>query len=278
MTDQPQNNYIPINNLRLHYLEWGKEGFRPMVLLHGTGDNAHMWDYFASSASNYFRIIALDQRGHGDSDWAIPPNYRCNHYVSDLTELIEALKLTGFILMGHSMGALHATRYASMRPDQVAGLIHMDIEPCPPSWNKKYLRRLYDTLPDFYNSIQDFINQIQETSPYAKKEILSYLAPFSLNKKGGGKLYRKFDKEVLNRFDQYDLRPHLANIKCPTLIIRGEESLVMRRKIAQEMNRTILNSKLVEIPRATHPVCNDNPTKVRQIVLDFLKYSDLIDI
>lgn len=179
--------------------------------------------------------------------------------------------------MGHSMGALHVDRYASMRPDKVAGLIHMDIEPYPPFWNKKYLRGLYDTLPAFYNSIQDFVNQMRETSPYAKKEILSYLASFALKKKEDDKFYRKFDKKILYHFDQYDLRPHLADIRCPTLIIRGEESRVMRREIAQEMNQNILNSKLVEIPQAAHPVCTDNPTNVQQVVLDFLKDSDLID-
>jgi esterase len=275
--DHTKNNYISINNLCLHYMELGKEVFRPMILLHGSGDNAHIWDYFASYALNHFRIINLDQRGHGDSDWAIPPAYSCDDYVSDLSGLIEALKLTGVILMGHSMGALHAAMYASMRPDKVAGLIYMDIEPYPPFWNKKYLRGLYDTLPEFYNSSQDFVNQARETSKYAKKEILSYLASFALKKKEDDKFYRKFDIEVLNHFDQYDLRLHLGYIKCPTLIIRGEESRVMRREIAQEMNQNILNSKLVEIPHAGHPVCTDNPTNVQQVVLDFLKDTGLID-
>lgn len=241
-----------------------------MILLHGIGDNAHTWDYFAFHASNYFRLIALDQRGHGDSSWAIPPAYSCNDYVNDLTLLIETLQLSGVILMGHSMGGLHAIKYASKRPGKVSGLIHIDIEPCPPSWNKKYLRRLFETLPPFYDLIQDFVNQFQEDSPYANKEILFYLANYALMKKKDGKFYSKFDRECLNFFDQYDLRPSLADIKCPTLIIRGEESKVMRHGKAQEMNRAILNSKFVEIPGATHRVHIDNPLKFQLAVLDFL--------
>jgi pimeloyl-ACP methyl ester carboxylesterase len=265
-----ESKYIVINHLRLHYLEWGEEGSRPMVLLHGSGDNAHVWDYFSCYASKYFRIIALDQRGHGNSDWPIPPAYELNDYVSDLIRLVETLQVNGIVLMGHSIGALHATAYAAMKPEKVSALIHIDIEPCPPSWNKKYLRRIYDTLPTLYDSVQDFVDQIQETSPFADKEMLFYLASFAVNKKEDDKFYARFDREVLSHFDQYDLRPHLSSIKCPTLILRGKESRVMRREKAQEMNRAILNSKLVEIPQATHPVHTDNPSTFRQIVLDFL--------
>lgn len=270
MIKQPENKYILINNLHLHYLEWGSHNSRTMILLHGTGDNAHMWDYFASDVSNLLRIIALDQRGHGDSDWAIPPSYRCYDYVNDLSMVVEALKLNEIILMGHSMGGLHAIKYASLRPDKVSGLIHIDIEPYPPSWNRKYLRRLFDTLPPFYDSTQSFVNQLQENSPYADKEMLSYLADHALKKKEDGKLYSKFDRECLSHFDQYDLRPFLADIKCPSLIIRGEASQVMRREKAQDMKQAIAHSKLVEIPKATHPVHTDNPSKFQQVILDFL--------
>ena len=277
MIREAESKYIVINHLRLHYLEWGEEGSRPMVLLHGSGDNAHVWDYFSSYASNHFRIIALDQRGHGNSDWPIPPAYELNDYVSDLIQLIETMQMNEIILMGHSIGALHATAYAAMKPEKVSALIHIDIEPCPPSWNKKYLRRLYDTMPTLYDSVQDFVNQIQENSPFANKEMLFYLASFALSKKEDGKFYAKFDREVLSHFDQYDLRPHLYSIRCPTLILRGEESRVTRREIALEMSKIISNSKLVEIPSATHPVHTDNPPKFQEAVLEFLNDCGLIN-
>jgi pimeloyl-ACP methyl ester carboxylesterase len=248
-----------------------------MVLLHGSGDNAHVWDYFASYASRYFRIIALDQRGHGDSDWPIPPAYELNDYISDLIRLVETLQVDGIVLMGHSIGALHASAYAAMKPEKVSALIHIDIEPCPPSWNKKYLRRIYDTLPTLYDSVEDFVDQIQETSPFANKEMLFYLASFALSKKEDGKFYARFDREVLSHFDQYDLRPHLSSIRCPTLILRGKESRVTRREVALEMSQIISNGKLVEIPSATHPVHTDNPKKFQEAVLEFLNDCGLIN-
>ena len=172
MGGDPEKRYIFINGLRFHCLEWNGEGSSTLILLHGTGDNAHVWDYFASSAPTHFRMIALDQRGHGESDWPRPPAYECEDYVADLDRLGRFLHLERVILMGHSMGALHATRYAATRPSVVAGLIHVDIEPRPPSWNKKYLQGLHDTLPDSYDSIEQLVDQLCETSPYARKELL----------------------------------------------------------------------------------------------------------
>ena len=275
--DKSSSHYVLINRLHLHYLEWGEHHSQPMILLHGTGDNAHMWDHFASTMCNRFRIIALDQRGHGNSDWTIPPAYSCRDYVSDLTRFIKSLQLKRVILMGHSMGALHATKYTSLVPDKVLALIHVDIEACPPLWNKEYLHKLFVKLPAFYNSTEDFVDHLHITSPYAKKEMLRYLAFHALKRKQNGKLELKFDKEVLNHFDDYDLGRNLADIKCPTLIIRGEESRVMRRKTAHQMNSSIPNSRLVEIPKSTHPVHSDNPAKFQEVVSNFLIDIHLIE-
>ncbi|RJR21183.1 MAG: alpha/beta hydrolase [Desulfobacteraceae bacterium] len=269
--------YISINGLRLHYIESGDENARPMILLHGTGDNAHIWDGLISSISKHFRTIALDQRGHGCSDWAIPPAYGCDDYVSDILEFVDDLQLEGIVLIGHSMGALHATRFASIKPQKVAGLIHVDIEPSPPLWNKKYLLNLYHTLPDYYASTEDFVRQLQQTSPFAEKDLLLQLANHALHEGVDGWLRPRFDKEVLRHFDQYDLSHDLVRITCPALIIRGEESRVMRRKEARQMNRMMLKSRLEEIPHATHPVHTDNPHAFQQAVFKFLEDAGLID-
>jgi len=271
-----RSKYILINSLRLHYIESGDKNARPMILLHGTGDNAHTWDHFVSNMSKYFRTLALDQRGHGDSEWAKSPAYGCEDYVSDLADFIEALQLEGVVLVGHSMGALHADSIASMKSQKVSALIHVDIEPCPPTWNKEYLRNLYHTLPEYYESTEDLMRQIEKTSPFAEKGLLFRLASFSLYEGMDGKLRTKFDKEVLHYFDHYNVNRHLPNINCPTLIIRGKESQVMRREKAEQMNRMIFGSRFEEIPLATHPVHADNPDGFQRAIFRFLKNAGLV--
>jgi len=269
MRKQPEDRFIHADRLRLHYLEWGSDQARTMVLLHGIGDNAHIWDHF-SRAADLWRIIVPDQRGHGLSDWAVPPAYRCDDYVADLDRLIVDLQLAGIVLMGHSMGALHATRYAALRPENVSVLVHADIEPCPPEWNTKYLLNLYEQLPAFYESVDEYVDEIQKNSPYADHKLLYDIASFALIRGKDGRYRRRFDREVLSHFDQYDLLPDLKNIRCPSLIIRGKESRVMGDEIAREMSCMIPRGRFAEVPMATHPLHTDNPIGFQRAIFDFL--------
>lgn len=270
MKNRTEDKFIHAGGMRLHYLEWESNQTRTLVLLHGIGDNAHIWNHFALNAAAFLRVIAVDQRGHGLSDWAIPPAYSCDDYVTDLDNLIHTLQLTDIVLMGHSMGALHATRYASLRPEKVSGLIHADIEPCPPEWNKKYLLNLYEQLPAFYESIDEYASETQKNSPYADKSMLHDIAALALSKGQDGKFRCQFDRQVLFHFDRYDLRPYLKNIRCPALIIRGKESRVMSEEIAREMSKMIPEGRIVEITKATHRPHIDNPAEFQRTIFEFL--------
>lgn len=262
--------YIVSSGLRLRFLERGPVSGRPMVLLHGTGDNAHTWDILVPHLTPHFRVIALDQRGHGRSDWAVPPAYRCRDYLQDLTTAIHSLGLEGIILLGHSMGALHASLYAALNPGRVAALIHVDIEPFPPDWNRKYLLGLYNSLPESYASPEDYIAEIARNCPYAHREHLHALAAEALSCRDG-RWYRTFDREILARFDDYDLRGGLPDIQCPALVVRGAESRVLGRHAAEQMTKALPAGELSEIPKATHPAHLDNPDGFREAVVGFLK-------
>jgi esterase len=270
MADGPVDRWIIVNDFRLHYLEWGSASAPAMVLLHGIGDNAHIWDDLAASLQNRLRIIALDQRGHGRSDWAVPPAYRCEDYVGDLASLMEILTLEQAVIGGHSMGALHATCYAAMKPERVSGLIHVDIEPCPPEWNRKYLLNLYRDLPPVYPTLQAYVEEIAKNCPHAEPSRLLQYAGLALNRQENGQFCCQYDREVLRHFDCYDLRPALGAVRCPTLIVRGEESQVMTRPVTEEMARSVLEAHIAEIPVSAHPVLMENPAAFRRAVTDFL--------
>lgn len=263
----PAEHFLQLGALRFHLLDRGTG--RAVLLLHGTGDNARTWDLLSPALAESFRVLALDQRGHGESGWAVPSSYRCDDYLGDLTAVIDTLGLDGMILLGHSMGALHASLYAALNPGRVAALIHVDIEPFPPDWNRKYLLGLYRTLPDDYPSPEQYIEEIARNAPYANREHLRDLASRSLTRKNDRWL-RAYDREILARFDHYDLRDHLAEIRCPTLVIRGAESRVLGREAAERMVRALPAGELAEIPRATHPAHLDNPDGFRDAVTGFL--------
>lgn len=264
-----RERFLAIHGLRLRVLEQGPVSARPMVLLHGTGDNIHTWDLITPHLASHFRVVALDQRGHGKSSWAVPPAYRCDDYMLDLAAVIDSLGLECMILLGHSMGALHASLYAALNPGRVAALIHVDIEPCPPDWNRKYLLGLYKSLPDSYASPEEYIRELARNSPYARKELLQDLAANSLEQREG-RWYRTYDREILARFDRYDLLTRLPAIRCPALVIRGAESRVLGRQAAEQMAKAMPAAEMMEIPSATHPAHLDNPDGFRETVMGFL--------
>jgi len=274
----PGNGWIRSSDLKLHYTEWGSPDSPTALLLHGIGDNGRIWDSFARIASPFLRIIALDQRGHGLSGWALPPAYTEDDYVADLCTAADYLDLRGFVLIGHSMGALHATRYAIMHPERVSALVHTDIEPRPPDWNRKYLLNLYHEMPASYTSREDYALGAGLHSPRAKKEILLEFADHALVRSEDGLLRPRFDREVLRHFAGYDLTPDLSRIKCPVLAIRGENSRVMSRAAAEAMSRAVPNGRFVEITGAAHPVHTEDPEAFTEIVLAFLHETGIIEI
>ena len=75
---------VSVGGLNLHYQEWGSPSAPPIIMLHGFGVSGHMFDEFAERMQDRFRLIALDQRGHGDSSWADDGNYTRQAFVDDL--------------------------------------------------------------------------------------------------------------------------------------------------------------------------------------------------
>src|SRR6266508_5249710 len=101
---------VEVNGLRLNFLEWGMSGRPVLCFLHGGSAHAHWFDLVAPAFVDRFHVIALDQRGHGESDWAEPPAYATENFAADLLGVIDALGGRRIALIGHSMGGHNAMR------------------------------------------------------------------------------------------------------------------------------------------------------------------------
>ena len=89
--NSPTDKYINVNNLKIHYLEWGNIQNPTIILVHGIAQTCHSWDFISLGLSEKYRVIALDLRGHGDSDWSSDNNYTLETYSDDLHAIIEKL-------------------------------------------------------------------------------------------------------------------------------------------------------------------------------------------
>src|SRR5919202_6536227 len=126
---EPRDRFVTANGLTLHYLDWGggRQGV-PLVLLHGLRDQAHGWDAVAPGLVGHGHVLALDQRGHGASDWP-PTGYAPEDFAADLAAFLDVLDLaaTPPVVVGHSMGGRTALAFAARYPDRLRGLVVVDV-------------------------------------------------------------------------------------------------------------------------------------------------------
>src|SRR5262252_10890645 len=89
----PQDRFVTVNGLRLHYLDWGNDTKPPLILLHGIGRVAHTFDHLAPHFSPDYHVMAVDMRGHGDSGWSADGAYLVEDYVKDIDGMARQLGL-----------------------------------------------------------------------------------------------------------------------------------------------------------------------------------------
>jgi pimeloyl-ACP methyl ester carboxylesterase len=174
----PESKLIKINGLNLHYLEWGNPNASPVVLLHGLCGNAHYWDFFASSTASEYRVLALDQRGHGNSSWA--KSYGPKGYVLDLEAFANNLRLDKFVLIGHSMGGINAIIYAAQHPDLIRALIIVDIGPEINSVGIERMERERASEPEAFSSEKEAISYMKKVEPRQSDDFIQYQVKFAL--------------------------------------------------------------------------------------------------
>src|ERR1700730_3859733 len=122
---------IEMHGLRCHLRDWpAKRSNAPsLVLLHGFTGHARSWDSFAEAMTDRYRVLALDQRGHGESGWAPADRYATSDMADDLVAFVAALGLADFSLVGLSMGGMVAMEFAGRRPPELASVVIVDIGP-----------------------------------------------------------------------------------------------------------------------------------------------------
>ncbi len=153
-----REKFVETPEVRLRYLEWGDPSKAPLLLLHGVGQTAHTWAYFATAMQHHYRVIAVEQRGHGDSGWAPDGDYSPAAHGRDLSAFIEQLKLESFALLGFSMGGRNAMWLTDRHPTKVRCLVIVDAGPERPSPGGSQARR-FMSGPDVLGSIEDFVER-----------------------------------------------------------------------------------------------------------------------
>ena len=267
MATHAREGWIHSEGLRLRYVEWGAVDAPAIVALHGLRSFAYTWEPVALPLADRFRIVALDQRGRGLSDWDPQRRYYASEYVRDLEVLVDHLAPRHFVILGHSMGGANAFVYASRHADRLAGLVIEDMGPGASAGSagaQRIRRELLDT-PDAFASWEDAAAFWRRQRPHISEAAVQARVQHSMRRADDGRLVWRHDargiaQARLNATPEQlvDLWPHVESVKAPTLLLRGANSDFLSAQTAEEMVRRNPHIVGEEIPDASHYVHDDN--------------------
>ena len=257
-----------LEGVTLHALHHGDPGRPKLVLLHGGGANAHWWDDVAPVLARDFHVVALDFRGHGDSD---QPEPRPGAFQRDLAGLLEHIGAPDAALLGHSMGghvALeHAARHGGARRPRA--LVVVDVARGVGGRTRRMMR-LALAARRSYRSREEAVARFRflPPAPGATEELRARIAAASVRQEPDGRFAFKFDPRWFSLPPGEG--PVLEHVGTPTLIVRGAESPILSREGALALVREIRGARLVEIPGAEHNVHLEQPGPFLEAVAAFL--------
>lgn len=270
---EPRDGFVQANGLRLHYCEWGDPAKPPLLLLHGFGNQAHIWDPFLETVGDRYHAFALDSRGHGDSDHA--DAYGDSLNADDTMAAIDALGLTRFTLIGFSMGAANAMIVISRRPGLVERLVLVDRGPESDPRGRERMARAISQARTVFPNREEALAYIRMANPRRSEDLVQSSLRHAFRERPDGGFELKYDQKLRDRFMGHggsgvDLWKCLEAIKCPTLLVRGGESDILPPAIADRMVAMLPDARLEIVPGAGHTVMLDNPSGFNQVVGAFL--------
>jgi esterase len=257
---QAKSERVTIGGLQLHYFDWGNPAAPPLVCVHGYTSSADTFNGFARHFRDRFHIVALDVRGHGESEWSPDGAYSYRDQAGDLAAFADWLGLGQFILLGTSMGGIIAMTYAMEHGQRLRALVLNDIGPEVEHGSQR-ITQMVGSRPDEFETLDDAMVYRREASPIvAGRDAADQreLALGVLRQRSDGKWGWKMDPAYIRQRIERgapvrpDLWPALARLTCPTLAVWGTDSDVLSKAQVRRMVETLPKGELLAIPGVGH--------------------------
>jgi pimeloyl-ACP methyl ester carboxylesterase len=265
---QPASRTYLSQGLALHYLDWGNPGAPLLILIHGSNDHARSWDWTARALQDRFHVVAVDLRGHGDSQWSPDGAYLVAYYVLDLVEFVESLNEERVTIVAHSLGGTIASRYAALYPERVHKLVLVDGFGPPPSSYAKWMdygavRRTRDSIEQRRTaqrkparrlaSIEAAAERMSATNPHLTEAQAYHLAKHGVRLHPDGYGW-KFDP-LASQFTSEDFAVEITvfwrEVTAPTLLCRGSDSWTEDPEVIGQALH-LRRRRSIAIPKAAH--------------------------
>lgn len=257
MHREPASGTVKVGGLDLHYLDWGAPAGAapgealPLVLLQGLGGAAGEWRRVAEHFRSRYRVIALDQRGLGDSDHSPQHAYATDDFVADLEAFADALGLARFVLCGHSMGGHNAIAFTARHPDRVACALANDIPPALERDPEEIAKGFPGGQQPVFASIEVYVASRRASSPLTPEPMLRLAAETRLRRVEGG-YQAKADANLSIHWAPADLWQEARTITRPIFFVRAGRSDVLDAATLQRMDMAIGPARSITLEQSGH--------------------------
>ncbi len=268
---------IVLRQMRFHFLEWGRPDAPPIVLLHGGHQSAHSWDLVSLSLARHYRVLALDQRGHGDSEWSRDVTYS-NHEMSlDAEAFIAAMAVERPILIGHSMGGRNSLLLTRRSQHLLRALVVVDVGPEVSEKGRAAIAGFVQAAQEF-DDLEHFVRKVREYDPYRPRAHIERTVKYNMLERADGKYISKCDSNP-RRLGIIRGAGPLENITLedarafdlPVLLVRGADSNILEADAAERFAAALPRGRLATVPKAGHNVHGQNTPGFLQALSGFLE-------
>jgi pimeloyl-ACP methyl ester carboxylesterase len=261
---------VKVGRRRLRTHAWPGPGWPRALLLHSLAAHGHWWDWVAPRLAGRLDVLALDFRGHGDSEHVPEAGYGFEEYEADILAVLDALGGPPPVLVGHSMGGFMSAWVAARHPARVAGVVITDILTAwPPEFAEFARRQAERASPPFGSRAaagERF--RLSPPEPTAHPERLRHLGEAGVTERAPGQWTHAFDRRVFLH-PPVDPWPWLARIACPALVIHGEHSTIMDAEACRRVAAAIPRGRPATLAGAHHHMIVEDPAGFSTLVLDW---------
>jgi len=267
---QPVDRFVTANGLRIHYLDWGTSGKQPLILLHGIARLAHTFDHLALHFNKDYHVIAVDLRGHGDSDWDPQGAYLVEDYVKDIEVLVAQIQLRDIVLWGNSTGGRVAQVFAGLHPELVSAVIVEDVGPERPREISDRLANRMSQEEKGWASVDELLAQIKESNPRTSEQVLRTYVQYGSKRSADERIVWKRDPAIGKGFVPTELWRIVRQIKAPIIYILGGASTIVPAETQEQLRQALPQVQIVTMPDLGHYPSDEKPADFLAIVDGFL--------
>lgn len=262
--------YIQLNNVKLFYVKEG-EGKEVILFSHGLLWSHKMFEAQIKYLSKFYTVFAYDHRGQGQSEVTEGP-YDMDLLTMDALEFIEKAIGQSVHFAGLSMGGFVGMRLAARYPDKIKSLILLETsantEPVENLPKYKFLNgvvKWFGVIPTVANSVMKIMfAQSWIENPRNKAAYKSWVKELQSNKKT---ITRSVEAVIYRKGVEDEIR----NIKCPTMVVVGDEDVATKPEKAKFIQMSIPNADLHIVPGAGHSSSIEKPDEVNRLIKEWIE-------